>query len=392
LAITVDSTKNASCSTNTDGEAYVTVTGGTTPYSYNWSNTTSQEDLIGVVAGAYTLTVTDSRQCSATAAATVGANANIALTVDSVHNAVCAGGSTGAVYITATSGVAPYIYTWSNSTTNEDLTNVAANTYTVTVNDGNGCSTTASATVADGYALNAVVDSTHDVSCNGGANGEVFTTPTNGAAPYVYVWSNSASTEDISGLAAGTYTLTLTDANGCTYNGLSATVTAPTAVVLTSVVTDQVGTANNGAIDVTVSGGTAPYTSVWSNNATGEDLTAISAGIYTTTVTDANGCTASKTDTVDLITGIDAINGTYSVAMYPNPTMATATVEVKLENANDVTVEVFNITGQLVTSAKEYGVSNAKFNFDFTNQAAGVYNTKITIGDKVITKRLVVNK
>lgn len=392
LAIAVDSTMNATCSTNTDGAAYVTVSGGTIPYSYNWSNTTTQEDLVGVTANTYQITVTDSHQCSATAEATVGANANIALTVDSVHNAICAGGSTGAVYITATSGVAPYIYTWSNSTTNEDLTNVAANTYTVTVNDGNGCSTTASATVADGYALNAVVDSTHNVSCNGGANGEVFTTPTNGAAPYVYVWSNSASTEDISGLAAGTYTLTLTDANGCTYNGLSATVTAPTAVVLTSVVTDQVGTANNGAIDVTVSGGTAPYTSVWSNNATGEDLTAISAGIYTTTVTDANGCTASKTDTVDLITGIDVVNGTYSVAMYPNPTMATATVEVKLENANDVTVEVFNITGQLVISAKEYGVSNAKFNFDFTNQAAGVYNTKITIGDKVVTKRLVVNK
>lgn len=392
LAVTVDSTTNASCSGNADGAAYITVSGGTTPYSYSWSNSSGLEDQVGILTGTYQVTIQDSHQCSVTTQVTVGVNVAMAVAVDSTSDAVCAGGSTGDVYISVTGGTTPYGYTWSNSTTNEDLANVPAGAYSVVVNDASGCSITATATVGDGYQLNAVVDSTHNVSCNGGNDGAVYITPTNGSAPYTYGWSNSASTQDITGLAAGTYTLTLSDANGCTYNGLSASVTAPTAIVLTSVVTDQVGATSNGAINVTVSGGTSPYTSAWSNSAATEDLTAISAGIYTTTVTDANGCTATKTDTVDLITGIDVVNGSYTVAMYPNPTAATANVEVKLENANDVTVEVYNVAGQLVESAKEYGVSNAKFGFDFTKHAAGVYNTKITIGDKVITKRLVVNK
>lgn len=392
LVVTVDSTDNASCLTTTNGAAYITVTGGTTPYSFNWSNSTSNEDLTGVGGGTYDVTVTDSKQCTATAQATVNANDAVVVTVDSVTDVTCDNGNNGAVYITATGGVSPYSYSWSNSTIVEDLTGAAANTYTVIVNDANGCSTTVTATVADGYALNAVVDSTDDVACNGGNTGAVYITPTNGVGPYVYGWSNSASTQDITGLLAGTYALTMSDANGCVYSGLSATVTQATAIVLTSVVTDQVGTPLNGAINVTISGGTSPYSSTWSNSANTEDLTAIAAGVYTTTVTDANGCTASKTDTVDFFVSITLVDGSYSINMYPNPTQGVAYVDVKLDAANDVTVEVYNVAGQIVDKVKEYGVTNAKIALDLTQHAAGVYNTKITIGDKTITQRLIVNK
>lgn len=392
IVVTVDSTDAATCATAANGAVYVTVTGGVTPYMFAWSNTTGNEDLTGVVAGSYTLTVTDASQCSATAQATVGANAAVLGTVDSVKNVTCAGGNTGAVYITATGGTTPYSYTWSNSTVNEDLTNAAAGSYNVIINDANGCSVTVTATVVDGYALNATVDSVTNVVCNGGNTGAVYITPTNGVGPYVYTWSNSANTQDITGLAAGVYSLTLADANGCTYNGLSATVTPGASIIITSVVTDQTGTTNNGAINVTISGGTSPYTSVWSNSANTEDLTAIAAGVYTTTVTDANGCTATKTDTVDLITGITLAEGTYSINMFPNPTAGVAHIVVKLDVANDVTVEVYNVAGQIVESVKEYSVTDTKINLDLTQHAAGIYNTKITIGDKVITKRLIVNK
>lgn len=392
LVVTVDSTDNASCSTSADGAAYITVAGGTTPYSYSWSNSTSNEDLTGVGGGTFDVTVTDSKQCAATAQAVVNANAAILVTIDSIEDVTCASGNDGEVYITAAGGTSPYSYTWSNSTVNEDLMGAAAGNYSVIVNDANGCSTTVTATIADGYALNAVVDSTDDVACNGGSTGAVYITPTNGLSPYVYSWSNSANTQDITGLMAGTYTLTLTDANGCSYNGLSATVTQATAIVITSVVTDQVGTPNNGAVNVTISGGTSPYTSVWSNAAQTEDLTAVAAGVYTTTVTDANGCTATKTDTVDFIVGITVVDGSYSINMYPNPTQGMAYVDVKLDAANDVTVEVYNVAGQIVDKVKEYGVTETRIALDLTQHAAGVYNTKITIGDRRITQRLIVNK
>ncbi len=107
--------------------------------------------------------------------------------------------------------------------------------------------------------------STTNVSCNGGTDGSVDLTVTGGTAPYTYVWNNSATTEDMTGLMAGTYEVTVTDANGCTATG-SATVTEPT-MLMTAVSTTNVSCNNgtDGSVDLTVTGGTAPYTYVWNN-------------------------------------------------------------------------------------------------------------------------------
>ena len=285
---------NVSCNGGSNGTVDLTVTGGTAPYTYAWSNTATTQDMIGLSAGIYNVTVTDANGCTATVSVTV--TEPTALSASAVaSNASCNGAANGTVDLSVTGGTAPYTYAWSNSVTTEDMIGLSAGTYNVTVTDANGCTATASVTVTEPTALSASAVASN-AACNGAANGSVDLTVTGGSSPYTYAWSNSATTEDVSGLSADTYNVTITDAHGCTTTA-SATVTQPTAINIT---TSTTGASSNGGSDgtttATVSGGVAPYTYSWTpsggSNAT---ATGLSAGSYTVTVTDSNGCTATKT-------------------------------------------------------------------------------------------------
>jgi hypothetical protein len=123
--------------------------------------------------------------------------------------------------------------------------------------------------------------------------GAINLTVSGGTSPYTYLWSNGATTEDLTGLAAGNYTVTITDANGCTTQFAVTVGTDNVTITATPVITNTTCTASIGAINITVSGGTSPYTYLWSNGATTEDITGLAAGTYTVTITDANGCTTN---------------------------------------------------------------------------------------------------
>jgi hypothetical protein len=171
----------------------------------------------------------------------------------------------------------------------------------VTVTDANGCTANAAATVTEPAAALAASAVATDVLCFGAATGTVDLTVTGGTGPYSYLWSNGATTEDLTGLVAGSYSVTVTDANGCTANA-AATVTEPAQLVATESHTPTCLGTPDGAIDLTVAGGTAPYSYLWSNGATTEDLTGLVAGLYSVTVTDANGCIANAAATIVLRT------------------------------------------------------------------------------------------
>jgi hypothetical protein len=189
-----------------------------------------------------------------------------------VTNVKCNGGNTGAISLVMQGGNPPYTYTWSNGATTQNLTGLTAGNYSVTVKDSKTCTYSVSFTVTQPTALSLSPTITN-ISCNGGSNGAVNITASGGVTPYTYSWSNGASTQNISGLSAGTYTLTLTDANGCTKIG-SYNVTQPTALSVTGVPSNvNCNGATTGAITLTVTGGTSPYTYSWSNGATTQILT-----------------------------------------------------------------------------------------------------------------------
>lgn len=292
---------DASCNGTTDGSVNLTVLGGTAPYTYNWSNGSSTEDISGLAAGTYSVTVTDANGCAAGAVATVNEPAALAASA-AATDASCNGYTDGAVDLTVSGGTTPYSYSWSNGSTTEDISGLAAGSYNVTVTDANGCVANAAASVGQPAGINLSTAVT-DASCNGDTDGAVNLTVTNGASPYAYSWSNGATTEDISGLGAGSYNVTVTDASGCTAV-TAASVGEPIALGLSASVTDESSAgANDGAINLTISGGTAAYSVSWTGpsgyTASTEDISGLVPGTYNVAVLDANGCSINDSYTVN---------------------------------------------------------------------------------------------
>ena len=265
------------------------VSGGTSPFSYSWSNGANTEDISSLCFGTYSVTVTDDNSCTATYTAVVGGSSAIVMT-PVITDVSCNGGNDGAVQLTGSGGSPPYSFNWSTGATTQNISGLAAGTYSVTVSDENQCSETISATVGEPNAigLSAVVS---DVLCTGGNDGDIDLTVTGGTSPYTYQWSTGGTGQDLTGQPAGNYSVTVTDDNGCTGTG-SYTIAEPAAIVLSATVFDAgCAGACTGSIDLLVSGGTSPFTYAWSDGSNTEDLANLCPGSYTVTVTDANQCT-----------------------------------------------------------------------------------------------------
>lgn len=392
INVTVDSVMNNACNGDQSGRVYITASNGTAPFSYTWSNGSTNEDLSGVVGGTYTVTVADANGCSATpVSGTLTDPAAIVITADATVNVGCNGGSNGSISTTTTGGAGNFTYAWTTSATTDDITGLSAGSYTITATDANNCSSMASFTVTEPTALAAVVDSVHNVACFSESTGDVFATTTGGTTPYSFVWSSGQTTEDLNGVPGGTYTISATDANGCSASA-SATVTTPAAGVSShAVVTDEVQGQSTGAIDLTANGGTPPYTYSWSNGATTEDITGLNAGVYSCTISDANGCTKVERDTVKLIIGIDDLSSNMNVSLYPNPAQDQFFIEVNLPAEQDVAIEIYSVSGQLIQTLTDRKVVAAKYAMNMGAEASGIYYAKIKVEGSTAIRRFVIS-
>jgi len=272
-----------------NGIATITASGGTGAYTYSWSSGATAS-VVANLAGAYTATVTDANACTSAKNITI-TQPSALVSNTAVTNALCNGGN-GTATITSSGGTGTYTYSWSSAATTSMITNLAG-VYTATVTDANNCSSTNTITITQPSALVSGTAVTNAL-CNAG-NGSATLTAFGGTGAYTYSWSSAATTSVIMNLA-GIYTVTVTDANSCT-SAKNITIIQPSPIVINSAVTTVLCNGGNGSATITASGGTGAYTYSWSSAATTSVITNV-AGAYTTTVTDANNCTSTKTITI----------------------------------------------------------------------------------------------
>jgi hypothetical protein len=287
------SSSNVSCNGGNNGDATVSVSGGMPSLTYAWTPSGGNAATAsGLAAGTYTCTVTDGNGCTASQTVTITEPAAITSST-TITDASCNGSTNGSITVTSSGGTGSHSYSWSSGGTAATESGLGAGTYTCTITDANGCTATQTATVNEPAAITSSVSQT-DVLCNGQSNGTATVTASGGTGTLGYSWSSGGTAAMESGLAAGSYTCTITDANGCT-SSETVTITEPAAFAASLVISTDPTTCGgtDGSIDISVSGGIAPYAFAWSNSATTEDLGGLPAGTYSCTITDPNGCIAS---------------------------------------------------------------------------------------------------
>lgn len=289
------STTMATCG-SADGTAIVAPTGGTSPYSYLWSTGPTTPNANGLAAGLHSVIITDNNGCMLTVPVPISNPNGPIISVTSI-NATCNGTCTGSASVSITSGTPSFSVLWNTGATTSTITGLCAGIYSVQVTDGNGCVTSQSVTVNQNPLISALV-STIDATCNGVCDGSAIVTPSGGVAPYSYSWSSGHTINAVSGLCAGNYTVTITDALGCS---IIKNITINQPNTLTVSVSGNNASCNggsNGSATATPAGGTAPFSYLWNNGATTPTALGLSAGSYSVVVTDVNGCSTNGNITI----------------------------------------------------------------------------------------------
>lgn len=299
---------NVSCYAGSDAALDLSVWGGTPAYTYAWSNGKATQDISGLTAGNYSVVITDANGCKRNQSYTITQPTVLAGTY-SVNDVLCHGDATGSISFTTTGGTSPFDYSWKNTSNlyainSPNLSAIIADDYELTVTDVNGCTYTTTMTVNEPSVLNTSLVVT-DVKCYGGTDGSIDLSVSGGTNPYQYTWKNSLHTvvgngQDLLNIPADIYSLHLVDGNGCSVD-LSQKVAQPEKPIsVDEILFDVLCYGDNtGYIDLTISGGTAPYTTAWSNGQGTEDIQDLLAGPYNYLVTDANGCTYTNNLTIN---------------------------------------------------------------------------------------------
>jgi gliding motility-associated-like protein len=295
----INTISDVNCFGESNGVIDLTVSGGTPGYSFEWSSSSFQlsatsEDLVNYIADDYRYEVTDMNGCKSIDTLTISEPPLLVSAISGV-NILCKGESTGSVDLTVTGGAPTYVFAWNNGAISEDLVNLPAGVYEVLITDSQGCET------ENAIELTEPTDSLRydydvvNVKCNDGTDGEIELFLTGGTLPYNIGWSNGATTNLIDGLTAGYYEFLVTDNNGCTVTD-SIEIDQPDAVTLNEVISDvSCNGLSDGIIDISPSGGTAPYTYTWFNSdfalsAQTQDLIDFPADTYQLEILDTNNC------------------------------------------------------------------------------------------------------
>jgi gliding motility-associated-like protein len=313
------------CYGESTGSATINATSGTPPYTYLWCNGQTTQTATNLPAGTCSVYISDTYGCDTTYYVTINQPTALTAAISSSTNPSCYLGSNGTATVTPGGGVGPYTYVWSTSPPQYSATATGLSAgsgssmnYTVAVTDAHGCVKTTSVTIYQPTQLVPAITNIDSTKCFGSNEGSVTASSSGGTAPYTYLWNNSMNSPTISSLFAGTYTVTVTDHNGCT-NTTQAIVYEPAPMNVTvqaKLDSLQCFGDYNGFITLALQGGTPPYSYSWNTTPPQTTLTAsnLPAGMYAVTVTDHNGCSTQKNFTIwqpsELLIYVDTIDVT----------------------------------------------------------------------------------
>jgi hypothetical protein len=345
-------------------------------FEYEWTTldgniVSGQNSIIAIcdVAGTYTLTITNlSNGMIDQISVEVEEIEGVDIQLTSQTNVDCFSNVTGSATVTAVGGSSPFSYSWSNGATTATISNVSAGIYTVVITDANGCTNSLAVTINQPDAINIDVQVSHETATNAN-DGMASLSVSGGVAPFTYLWSNGATTNTITNLEPGNYSATVTDANGCD-EVINITINPYGCDGISLDIQSQnpdCSNPNGGQISITPTGGSGNYTFEWSNGQTGSELTGVSAGIYSVIVTDENGCTTSASIEIELIGDLEP------------PTVSVQNATIYLDENGNASV---NMTDIIVSATDDCGDVTIDFDTDFDCSHIGENSLIITVTDE----------
>lgn len=385
-AITLSVTPTqVSCNGGSNGSINLTVSGATPTVTYQWSNASTTEDISGLIANGYTVLVTDGAGCSKTTTVTITQPTLLVGNVTSLTNASCNSLCNGKITIAATGATPPYTYSWApNTGSTSSVSNLCADTYTATITDSKGCSITIDTTITEPTVLSvSALGSNPSTSCS--CDGSVLAIASGGTSGYTYAWLPGNST---TGLCGGTtFTVTVTDANGCSDTDTVSLALPPVALTIT-VTPATCPTCPNGDATANATGGNPPLIYSWQGGQTTQTATGLAPGTYSVCVTDADSCVTCDSVYVGFAIGISEYDSD-NILISPNPSSGKFSVfssQLKIEK-----IGIYNIIGETVLSLENMH-NKQSTEIDLSSKEDGIYLLKITSQKGVSTKKLILRR
>ncbi|MES2132497.1 MAG: gliding motility-associated C-terminal domain-containing protein [Bacteroidota bacterium] len=305
---------DVACNAQCNGAASITnPVGGTAPYTISWVNPAATGSLItNLCQGSYTAQIVDANNCVLFQSVTI-AQPQTMDDNEVLNSSSCFGNCNGAIALNPSGGNGGYTYSWSNSATTSNVSSLCPGNYSVTITDSKNCTFTANYNLPALTTITSSTFVTNNACFQNCAGTALATNVAGGLPPYSFQWSDPLGQSNIQavGLCNGSYSITITDANGC-FSTIPATISSPSPVTFTPNITQPSCNMCNGSASVTPTGGTPTYSLVWSNSQTGSNISNLCAGIYMVKITDGNGCVSNTNVVINSSSGITSHSVTQS--------------------------------------------------------------------------------